>query len=733
MKIAALLNQLAIGVAPVFYKLLAMSLSSLAVGLVVLAVRRMFRHNLPPIWRYMLWGVVVLALILPWRPSCPISLAGPIQEIEEIRTRDRFSMNSPQDVETAVVQNTSQQEIIQHNQTTSHHNFVLDVALPITWLIGMLGMLIGLFIGKLRFAHRIRSCIKTQNAFLSMVTQCSKELGVKQSIPVVIQDYVDSPALTGILHPKILLPDYTDRMTPQTLRFVLLHELGHYKRKDLWMNELLLLLQCVYWFNPLVWVLFRQMRQDMELLNDSYLLKKLGQEQRRAYSQSLVEVLGLTHHVNRMSPMVCMTEGCSDTQRRIAMMKKQGFFYQHRKSIGVGCTVLIVALILLFLTTAPKSMSAEDAVDALVDSIQEQDYIISFQLPKEYKHTEDWSIQVSGRAEFADGMSMSLHFLEGTLWKPGVDYTVDVSELADAEMELTLYVDLKGVQRDIDLMAYLPQESDDSDSASGSEQQADANNAVMPNIVGDEQSRATDMLEQEGIPYTVELLENDRRWLPGIVLRTSIPAGQDIETDQTVTVYVSDQQVGAGQLGEDEYQTLDFLTAEQRELYQQAQEAAYIIMANPLKVSAQPGSSEGAAVPTEAGAGYILIEGANRDYNLFCQKMLTIFTPNCLDQMGFDVAFINYQGQLAGNSGGVGSNVYISEQEDTWILESQSEQEVVFSVVGHYIDMQPGESMKDFEQREKSEDFDWSERFPIRMVNTAAGWRIDEYHSTLYW
>lgn len=733
MKIAALLNQLAIGVAPIFYKLLAMSLSSLAVGLVVLAVRRIFRHNLPPIWRYMLWGVVVLALIVPWRPSCPISLAGPIQQIEEIRTQDRFSMNSPQDVETAVVQNPSQQEMIQLNQTTSHRNFVLDVALPITWLIGMLGMLIGLFISKLRFAHRVRSCTKTQNAFSSMVTQCSKELEVKQSIPVVIQDYVDSPALTGILHPKILLPDCADRMTPQTLRFVLLHELGHYKRKDLWMNELLLLLQCVYWFNPLVWVLFRQMRQDMELLNDSYLLKKLGQEQRRAYSQSLVEVLGLTHHVNRMSPMVCMTEGCSDTQRRIAMMKKQGFFYQHRKSIGVGCTILIVALSLLFLTTTPKSMSPEDAVDALVDSIQEQDYVISFQLPKEYEHTTDWSIQVSGRAEFADGMSMSLHYLEGTLWKPGVDYTVDISELADAELELTLYVDLKGVQRDIDLMAYLPQESDDSDSESGSEQQTDAINAVMPNIVGHEQTRATDMLEQEGIPYKVEVLENDRRWLPDIVVRTSIPAGQAIETDQTVTVYVSDQQVGAGQLGEDEYQTLDFLTAEQKKLYQQAQAAAYIIMANPLKVSNQPGNYEGDAVPIEEKSGYILIEGANRDYNLFCQKMLTIFTPNCLDQMGFDVAFINYKGQLAGNSGGVGSNIYASEQKDTWILESQSEQEVVFSVVGHYINIQPGESMKDFEQREKSGDFDWSERFPIRMVNTAAGWRIDEYHSTLYW
>ncbi len=132
MKIAALLNQLALGVTPIFYKLLAMSLSSLAVGLVVLAVRRIFRHHLPPIWRYMLWGVVVLALILPWRPSCPISLTGSIQEIEEIRTQDIFSMNSPQDVETAVVQNPSQQETNQLNQTAYHRNFVLDVALPIT-------------------------------------------------------------------------------------------------------------------------------------------------------------------------------------------------------------------------------------------------------------------------------------------------------------------------------------------------------------------------------------------------------------------------------------------------------------------------------------------------------------------------------------------------------------------------------------------------------------------------
>lgn len=453
MKISALFNQFSLWLAPVFYKLLSMSLSALVIGLIVLAVRRIFRRTLPPVWRYLLWGVVVLALILPWRPVCPVSLNGPIQQIEDISSWNEDSVLSSQD----------ELEVLERNQ--AQRNFVLDIALPFTWLLGMIGMLNGFLLGKLRFAHRVHSCAKTQNAFSSMADQCRKELGVERAIPVIVQDYVDSPALTGILYPKILLPACADCMTPQTLRFVLLHELGHYKRKDLWMNELLLVLQCIYWFNPLVWVLFRQMRQDMELLNDSYLLKKLGQDQRYAYSKSLVEVLGLTHRVNFISPMVCMTERCSDTQRRIDMMKKQGFFRQHRKSIGAGCVTLIIVLSLLFLTSVPKSMSPEDAVNALTDSIQGRDYIISFHLPQEYKNTKDWFIQISGRAEFADGMGMSLHYLEGTHWEPGVNYAIDVSEFAETEpeltqLELTLYVDLKGVQRGIDLVEYLPQESD---------------------------------------------------------------------------------------------------------------------------------------------------------------------------------------------------------------------------------------------------------------------------------
>ena len=64
-----------------------------------------------------------------------------------------------------------------------------------------------------------------------------------------------SPAVCGLWKPTILLPRaLLDKLTPLQTQAVLLHELGHVKRGDLWANHLQTALQILYWYNPFLWL-----------------------------------------------------------------------------------------------------------------------------------------------------------------------------------------------------------------------------------------------------------------------------------------------------------------------------------------------------------------------------------------------------------------------------------------------------------------------------------------------
>lgn len=451
------INQFAQAISPIFYKLVYLSLTALPVGAAIALVRKIWDKRISPQWKYLMWMVLLLALMVPWRPQSPVCLTGSVQQVEDVSYREAYSTAHLEVAQDAQNPQLAPQQLEQNQQQERlllWKSVLFDVALPLIWFVGMLIWLGILLRTQRTFSRKIRAATVEQSAFSPMAAQCRRQLGIRQAIPVVVQNYVTSPALAGILHPRILLPACAHQMAPDTLRFVLLHELGHYKRRDLWLNQLLLILQCVYWFNPLIGLFAKPIRQDMELMNDSWLLKKLGSEQRAPYSRSLVEVLGLTRRVTLSSRMVMMSDGGKNTERRINMMRSHGFFRKHRLAIGLCSLALIAALCSLFLTSKPAQLSPEQAADALVDSIQNTDGMIQFTIPQDGPAAEDWTILISGRAVFSDGMSMSLHFLDGETWQPGKQYEFNAAESTPSE--LSLYLALPGdVERDVDLMPYL--------------------------------------------------------------------------------------------------------------------------------------------------------------------------------------------------------------------------------------------------------------------------------------
>ena len=119
-----------------------------------------------------------------------------------------------------------------------------------------------------------------------------------------------SPCLVGIVRPAILLPR---ELPAEALSWALAHELTHLKHRDTWYMLLMTLARCVHWFNPLVWLMVRTARRDMELCCDYDLLNGQGEEVRRAYGRAILD------------QMAGRDRGCSGLTTGFSGSKKEVF------------------------------------------------------------------------------------------------------------------------------------------------------------------------------------------------------------------------------------------------------------------------------------------------------------------------------------------------------------------------------------------------------------------------
>ncbi len=83
---------------------------------------------------------------------------------------------------------------------------------------------------------------------------------------------ISSPVVTGLIYPQILLPNNSAEWSEETINHVLLHELGHVKRRDLWISVASHIACAIYWFNPLVWLLRKQQVSQCEFACDTFVL-----------------------------------------------------------------------------------------------------------------------------------------------------------------------------------------------------------------------------------------------------------------------------------------------------------------------------------------------------------------------------------------------------------------------------------------------------------------------------
>ena len=265
--------------------------------------------------------------------------------------------------------------------------------LAIAWLPGMAG-----FMGYHAFSYlRMRNRLHRPDS------------GVRQVEPGICE--IDGGHLSfvmGLVEPVIYLSSGLD---PESRNVVLCHERVHLQRRDYLFKPAALLICCVHWFNPLVWLAFYLMNMDCEMSCDEKVVKLLGEESKKIYSYTLLEEVSGGEWKRYRGGSICalLSFGEDHVKNRIRHVldyRKPPFWVM----IGAAAVIVVLAVCLCSnpggsgngAGTADRADTDDSAgAEMDVDSNAETSGNIA-QFPDSIKTPEDFAkVTIHSREDFA--------------------------------------------------------------------------------------------------------------------------------------------------------------------------------------------------------------------------------------------------------------------------------------------------------------------------------------------
>lgn len=327
---------------------------------ILLAAKWIFKNSLSCRMQYNLWFVLLGLLFVPFIPFRLISFPQIFSWLASLK--DSPASNIRTTIEKAVNIDLIGTSNWMNDLTISVNReipSVIGYILLGLWVAGILVMIMLIIKSALRLRAIEKSALPLQNPKIrSLYHRSLKEMGIVKNIPVYSTAFLKSPIITGFLKPAIYLPIHLiSDHNESDIRYMLLHELQHYKHKDALTNHLMNLAGIIYWFNPIVWYALKEMRNDREVACDTSVLKMLDEDSYEDYGNTLInfaEKISLTPF-----PFVSSLGGnMKQMKRRIINIASYKTPTLRKKIKGITA-FLLTAILLLGLTPFISIHAAE--------------------------------------------------------------------------------------------------------------------------------------------------------------------------------------------------------------------------------------------------------------------------------------------------------------------------------------------------------------------------------------
>jgi len=257
---------------------------------VVALVFALFVSGLTHVWRnppvaHVLWLLVLLKLVAPpvmqvdW---LALRLPGSTQargqvSADEPRVEGQKPENHPRFVDRPTARTT------ESASATSIEEYDAAAAIRLFWNRG-LPVLLWFWLGGaavcalvaatriVRFERLLRDTLPASERLQRLALEIAGKLGVRRVPDVRYVECVEVPFLwCAGRRPTIVLPmRLSFQLDDQSSALILAHELAHLRRRDHWVRAVELIVSTMYWWNPLVWVIRRQIHQFEDLCCDGW-------------------------------------------------------------------------------------------------------------------------------------------------------------------------------------------------------------------------------------------------------------------------------------------------------------------------------------------------------------------------------------------------------------------------------------------------------------------------------
>ncbi len=195
--------------------------------------------------------------------------------------------------------------------------------------------------------------------------ECQERLGLNRVVALRVSPNATSPAVCGLLRPTILIPqNLAPKLSGNDLQAVLLHELAHIKRGDLWVNLIQTLLQIIYFYNPLLWLANAMIRRVREQAVDEAVLVAMG-ETAADYPETLVNIAKLAFKKRPVLSLrlIGVVESKSALSGRIRHILSRPFPKTAKLSLlGLSVVFLIAAVLLPMAKARPMTDRAREVM-----------------------------------------------------------------------------------------------------------------------------------------------------------------------------------------------------------------------------------------------------------------------------------------------------------------------------------------------------------------------------------
>lgn len=280
------------------HAVLRMTLLGSGLTALLLCLKPLLLGRLPAHWQRRLWILALLAMVLPLYRLFPgptvIDLPQPVQ--------DAVTVTAP-----AAAPLTPTTEAAPEAEAAPSPLPGLTHWLPALWLVGV-GLYLGVVLLSYLYLLLPLRTQRTTHPEAALFEAVRAELGIRRAIPLYRAEGFGSPFLLGLLFPAVYLPDLD--LPQEALRMIFLHELTHYRQKDLLWKWLALLVNAVHWFNPLAYLLRKALSEACELTCDQAVawLQEVKADDPSSYDAMVRDYLSL-HESNYLLKVVRTDEG----------------------------------------------------------------------------------------------------------------------------------------------------------------------------------------------------------------------------------------------------------------------------------------------------------------------------------------------------------------------------------------------------------------------------------------